>query len=493
VLASLCIVLMVLLCGFTVPLCAKEPPESAPAEDEFFSGCNLLSQDHVSEAVPALEKAVQLDPENPKYRQVLAVAYNNCGLRLAREGNVRDGVLFLAKALNVVPENNDIQHNFVQTVLQAVSAPEEKIKLEEKTAYLKEVLEIEPKNEVARKTLAILLNNWGVANGRTGDHEEEMAQLEQASSLDPKETKIKKNLANAYYNVARIKGKAGNFQDEASLLRRALELTPDDQTVIETLARALSNLAVVKAREGDIQGQISFLKESLDLVPGDAVTKTNLAAAYNNYAMTKNSELTMAQRIAHLELSLELDPANQISKSNYTNLLVQEAIKEAKRGFFKKAVELREKAAKVAHDDRRIQIDLVAVHPNESPKKGGEGKRPEEPPDPPKKLSTCRLLNEYLERFVHICSKSTDADVESRLASLKTHHRNVIEQMKSAGLDTALVNYEQACRCVNRSINSGTALKVIYSGNLCGTVSTKQLRTNIVNKCRGSVGEGSRE
>ena len=103
-----------------------------------------------------------------RYRQVLAVAYNNLGLRLTRERNVRDGVLFLSKALNVGPDHKEIRSNFVQAVLQAVTDPEEKITVEEKVDFLKQVIEIEPGNTAAQKAMVILLNNCGVAKGRTG-------------------------------------------------------------------------------------------------------------------------------------------------------------------------------------------------------------------------------------------------------------------------------------------------------------------------------------
>ena len=150
-LGLLAILFFVLLCALSTALCAEESSTPAQAENAFFSGCNLLSQGNVSEAIPDLEKAVQSDPENAQIPPVLAVACNNLGLRLSRERNVREGVLFLAKALNVVPDHNEIRSNFVQAVLQAVTAPEEKITVEEKVDYLKQVIEIEPGSTAGSK------------------------------------------------------------------------------------------------------------------------------------------------------------------------------------------------------------------------------------------------------------------------------------------------------------------------------------------------------
>ena len=278
-----------------------------------------------------------------------------------------------------------------------------------------------------------------------------------------------------------------------NLLRKALELSPKDQSVIKSLAGALSNLAVVKGTEGDIPGQISLLKESLDLVSGDALTKTNLAAAYNNYAMTENPDMTPAQRIANLEASLKLEPTNEISKSNYGNVAVQEALKEAKDGSFNKTIEILKKAARVDPENRTVQAKLAEAYRNQALKKGEKGKHREKTRKSSERLHACHLLKEYLERMVYICSKSTDAALDSKLALLKTHYRSVIDQTESAGLSTALAKYEEVCRCVNRSLNSETALKDIYSGNLCGSIATKQLRTNMVNKCRGSLARSFHE
>ena len=489
-LASLALLFLVFVSAPSSVLCAEESSTSVRAENAFFSGCNLLAQSNVSQAIPDLENAVESDPENSRYRQVLAVAYNNLGLRLTRQGNVRNGILFLAKALNVVPDDKEIRFNFVQAVWQAVTAPEEKITVEDKVAFLKQVIEIEPGNTAAQKALAIFLNNWGVAKGRTGDHEEEIVQLTQASSIDPENTKIKKNLANAYYNLALTKGEVGHFQDEVNLLRKALELLPGDQYVIKILAAALSNLAVVKGKEGDITGQISLLKESFDLFSGDFVTKTNLAAAYNNYAMAENPAMTPAERIANLEMSLKLDPKNEISKSNYCNVAMQEAMKEAKGGSFNKTIEILKKAARVDPENKTVQTKLVEVYGNRTLKKGGKDKHREKTRNSSESPHTCRLLKEYLKRLVAICSSSTDAALDSKLALLKAHYQSMTVQMKSAELKAALAKYEKVCRCINRSRNSGTSLKVIYSRNLCGSPSTKRMRTNIINRCRGRRAAG---
>ncbi len=179
-----------MMCFLLIILCAsvargEEASDPVQAENAFFRGSHLLSRESISEAVDALEKAVKLDPKNAKYKSVLAVAYNNLGLRLNREANYRDALRFLSNAMEMAPDDNDIRANFVQAAVQAASAPEEKIRTDDKIAALKRVVELEPENASARKVLAALVNNAGVTKGKTGSHQQEVEELEKALSLDP--------------------------------------------------------------------------------------------------------------------------------------------------------------------------------------------------------------------------------------------------------------------------------------------------------------------
>src|SRR5271157_4800124 len=82
-----------------IPASAHASTASAEAENAFFTGSHLLSRGDFSGAVEALEKALELDSGNVKYRQVLAVAYNNLGLKMNREGSYGEAVRALGAAL----------------------------------------------------------------------------------------------------------------------------------------------------------------------------------------------------------------------------------------------------------------------------------------------------------------------------------------------------------------------------------------------------------
>src|SRR5208283_1813973 len=155
--ASYQALLVLALCFMALPLSAADPSDAVQAENAFFRGSHLLSRNNMAEAVASLEKAVKLDSQNLKYKSVLAVAYNNLGLKLNREGHVAEGVRFLGKAVNLTPDDKDIRFNFVNAAFQAASLPDEKVPLVDKVAFVSQLMEIDPENPSGRKMLAALL------------------------------------------------------------------------------------------------------------------------------------------------------------------------------------------------------------------------------------------------------------------------------------------------------------------------------------------------
>ena len=126
------------------PLFAEDSSDAVQAENAFFRGSHLLSRDNIQEALSALEKATKLDPQNNKYKSVLAVAYNNYGLRLNREGKVPEGIRYMVKALKLTPDDQDIRSNFIQSALQAAVLPKEKVQLKDKMDFVQQVLKSTP-------------------------------------------------------------------------------------------------------------------------------------------------------------------------------------------------------------------------------------------------------------------------------------------------------------------------------------------------------------
>ena len=127
-----------------IPASVDGSTASAEAENAFFTGSHLLSRGNFSGAVEALEKALELDSGNAKYRQVLAVAYNNLGLKMNREGSYGEAVRALGHALNLAPEDKDIRSNFIAAAFHAANAPDDKVTPTEKAESCDECLKFSP-------------------------------------------------------------------------------------------------------------------------------------------------------------------------------------------------------------------------------------------------------------------------------------------------------------------------------------------------------------
>ena len=153
--AILIFLALMVLTGATIPAFLSNSAASAEAENAFFTGSHLLSRENLPGAVESLERAVELDPGNEKYRQMLAVAYNNLGLKLTRDGNFREALRALSNALNLASEDKDIRSNLIAAAFQAANAPDDKVTSSEKVECLRRVLEIQPDSPATKKALEL--------------------------------------------------------------------------------------------------------------------------------------------------------------------------------------------------------------------------------------------------------------------------------------------------------------------------------------------------
>ncbi|MEW6352104.1 MAG: hypothetical protein AB1646_23885 [Thermodesulfobacteriota bacterium] len=389
---------------------AADVDNAVEAENEFFRGSHLLSQGKVAPALASLERAVALNANQPKYKQVLAVALNNHGLKLEKEGNTREAIRMLIKAETLVPEDQEIKSNLVQTILQSLNSTDKQVGVPEKIDFLRHLLKIDPDHATGKKALAVLINNEALRQSRKGNGAQEVAALEEALSLDPDDPKIKRNLAIAYVNlVADREGNkaagghgagpdaradsavratpgatmAGNdsssgTEHDLALLRKALELAPKEKAVKDALATAISNMAVDKGRNGQITEQITLFKEALKVNASDQVVKRNLAAAYNNLAISQGSNTPFEERVGHLDASLKIDPDNKETKKNLGEVLKREAIRLAGKDQYPRAVELLEKAVRTDPSNESAKTNLALAYHNVALKKGEDGKPEEE-------------------------------------------------------------------------------------------------------------------
>ncbi len=98
--------------------------------------------------------------------------------------------------------------------------------------------------------------------------------------------------------------------------------------------------------------------------------------------------------------------------------------------------------------------------------------------------NTCERLSAHMERLVHIYSRLGGAEKQKRLSALNLEYRAFIEGALPTELRLELENYRRLCECIHRQGGSGLSLSDIYGRRLCGKISTKEKRSEILGKCR---------
>lgn len=102
---------------------------------------------------------------------------------------------------------------------------------------------------------------------------------------------------------------------------------------------------------------------------------------------------------------------------------------------------------------------------------------------PRETCTPCQDLNKYMERLVYVYHRLGGPQKEKRLAALNFEYRNIIGGALPADLRSGLEDYEKMCECIHTLGRSGLSLQDIYVRRLCGQVTTKEKRLEIINKC----------
>lgn len=222
-----------------------------PATDfyqQFDAAVQLSSKKQYDAAVPAWEKAVGMDPEDPR-------AHNNLGIALAGEGRIGDAVTEYEKSLALNGNSSQTENNLGSALAQQG-------KLEEAQRHFEKALAINPDNASAAMNLgnalsaegghtgeAIALlrkaletapdspdgqNGLGVALAHAGQLGEATAHLQKAVELIPKDPGYR-------FNLGRVFAARGMFAEALPQFEEAARLTnQQDPAVLQMLAAMLS-------------------------------------------------------------------------------------------------------------------------------------------------------------------------------------------------------------------------------------------------------------
>jgi tetratricopeptide (TPR) repeat protein len=251
-------------------------------------------------------QALEFDPDYPD-------ALNLAGRLLIEHGRVDNGIIYLKRALAVMPTSSEIHFN-IANALVFKGEPEKAL------THFKEALRLEPANEKA-------LVNTGVRVIAAGQIDAAIAYFERAVQIDPQFEEARLNLARAKEAKRRFDAQkaaleaAGarqghspelnadfgdlylsvkNFNRAAGYYLGALEERPD-------YSRAANNLAVAYALQGRLPEAIRYFQKVAALNPNSEKVYYNLACVYS-----RNNDIQKALTALKKAVSMGYDNWRQI-------------------------------------------------------------------------------------------------------------------------------------------------------------------------------------
>jgi tetratricopeptide (TPR) repeat protein len=279
-------------------------------------GTALMQAGRFEEAVPALRRAIQLNPDS--------ATHNSLGTALMQVGRPEEATASFQRAIELQPDNPLAQGNLGLALLGTGRA-------REAVAPLQRVASLQSDAPDAHR-------NLGVALMRSGQVDAAVESLQRAVQLQP-------GHADAHNALGEVLIQAARPRDAVASLKRALELKPDHPEAHYNLANALATL-------GEPRAALAEFREAVRLRPDWPLALASLAGLEAMSPEVRDAEdaLQLATRAAGL--SGRRDPY----------ILMMLARAQATAGRFGEAVRTAEEAHGLAPASRlaaQISADLT--------------------------------------------------------------------------------------------------------------------------------------
>ena len=238
-------------------------------EAQFLLGWARTQLGETAAGIPALEKAVELDPGIPERLNALALAYEQEGRDPATIERLYE------RALSIQPALADVQVNYGRFL-------ETHGRLDEALAVYQEAAAEQPWLEEAHYNLGTAL----LRLGRPGEAEEALQRALELQPLYPE----------ALGNLGLLYAMQGQPEKARPLFTRAVEVAPESAT-------ALGNLGTFYLNQNRIDEAIRLLSQAVEREPRYLDGLINLALAY----LQKDG---VARARTYAERALDVDPGN---------------------------------------------------------------------------------------------------------------------------------------------------------------------------------------
>jgi len=281
----------------------KEELQKNPNDSKILSILGLCAsqQDDLVDAYDFIQKAILLDPDNPKlhnnfgnvynklgkfelaikhYQKAIqlnpyyGIAYNNIGTIYLKQNNISKAQFFLEKAINLLPQSTDPHYNLA-TIFSR------KRLFDKALEQLDSILAIEPKNSRTLHMKAQILYQQENLNSALYYYQEFL-------KLEPYDT-------DALYNLGSIFLKLHNPQEAAKYFLRLIPLSSDSENYY--------NLGIAYMEQEKHQEAIIYFEQALHINPDYIEAHNNLGAIF-----LKLNDHSKAS--SHYKEVLRIDPKN---------------------------------------------------------------------------------------------------------------------------------------------------------------------------------------
>lgn|GEM_PF-3224512 len=102
--------------------------------------------------------------------------------------------------------------------------------------------------------------------------------------------------------------------------------------------------------------------------------------------------------------------------------------------------------------------------------------------------TSCETLRIYLERLVHVYCHASGDDKDAKIQALKSQYGPLFERDLPGNILREVRTYERICECLGERRLHGVSLWEIHDRGLCGEMSTKRKRQEILDICKNGGG-----
>ncbi len=211
-------------------------------------GAVLKQTGRISESLVAMQKSVQLQPQD-------AEAHSNLGIMLQEQGRLDEAEVSLRQAITLKSDYAEAQYNLGVTL-------KELARLEEAIASYAQAIVLKP--------------DYAEAHSNLGNTLKELGRLDEAEVSYKRAITLKPELAEGYNNLGVTLQELGRLDEAVASLQQAIMLKPD-------YAEAMLNLSISLSYTNDLKTEMRTLKNSLQIDSGYYGLKARVNLAICNF------------------------------------------------------------------------------------------------------------------------------------------------------------------------------------------------------------------